>query len=288
MLETSESINPVTNVTPSNKKLSNNLLNQNVPQTSSSKIIITLNEQSYTFDKKSYKPEFLSDIINKIEWDNIITEASKIMGQSWSKKRMNDQIKLPRWIVVLAILCVLLTIIYTITLYLSTSYEGDASFLLAISVVSIVVGLALSIALAIYNFTRKLGKFYTLDEIMQEDIDKFLAVINLNFEGKLEFIYQPQTKWIECNILVKSKNLPSNNLEEKNRFISNNNDVIVESDKENEEENGGGKLGAGKHSRVLSLSQNRKGNNQISQKHSRVQSLSINNNEKKNNLNNIY
>lgn len=211
---------------------------QTKPEATSSRIIIESNDQSYNFDKKSYCPEFLQGIITKSEWDIIIVEASKIMGQSWGKKKTFDLIKLPKFMVVLAILSVLLTIVYMITLYIAATSDGDTTVLLTISIIAISLGTVLAGVLATYNFTRKIGKFQTLDEIMQQDIDEYLVAQNSNYKNKLEFVYYTGPKWIEVNILDK-RNV--NNVlvtDERKNLMTNelNTEPVVE---KNKEENGG-------------------------------------------------
>ena len=52
-----------------------------------SKVIIQSHHQSYVFDKRSYNQEFLQGIITKLEWEEIVSEASRVMGVCWSKKK---------------------------------------------------------------------------------------------------------------------------------------------------------------------------------------------------------
>lgn len=193
---------------------------ENIPPSTAYKITIACNEKSYTFDKKAYKYEFLSEYISQNDWNNILSEASKVMGSSWSKKRVNDQIKLPKLIIGLACLSVLLTVVYMVTLYLAgnTDDDNESAYLMAIAIVSISSGSVLALGLAIYNFTRKVRKFKTLDDIMQNDIDNYLFEINAKYKNKLEFIYIPTTKWIECNIMMKK----DTDNDERKKFINNN------------------------------------------------------------------
>ena len=88
----------------------------NFPMSTPSRIVIQSREQSYTFEKSTYREEYLKQCISKNEFDAIITEASKLLGQSWAKKRLNDQIKLPNFVLILAVSAVIFIIIYLITL----------------------------------------------------------------------------------------------------------------------------------------------------------------------------
>lgn len=208
------------------------------PYSSPNKIIIELNENSYTFDKRSYKLEYLNGIIEKEEWDTFISDASKLMGQSWGKKKTNDQIKLPNFLILSAVVCVLLSLVYMITLYIAATSEGNNTVLITVAIITVSVATISTAILATYNFKRELGKFRSLDEIMQEDIDEFLNAINSKHKGKLYFVYMPNTKWIECNIL-DSRNYRTN--PEEGRHLMANDIINTERVAFNRDEENGGR-----------------------------------------------
>ncbi len=170
---------------------------------SENKILIELFEKSYTYDKKSYKFDLLHKIISKHDWENLISEASRMMGHSLSKKKINDQISLPRFMIIIAIISVILTIIYMATLYSAANSESDSSALLIVSIISISAGTIISAILATYNFFRQIRTFHSLDEIMQSTMEEFIKGINNKFRNKLEFTYIASSKLIECNVLAK-------------------------------------------------------------------------------------
>jgi len=171
-----------------------------IPESTSSKIIITSREQSYSFQKDAYKEEYLTGLITKKDFDDIIANASKIMGQAWSKKRLNDQIKIPTWVIVLSVISVALTIIYMVTLYYSTTSQNGTA-LLAISIVSVAIASLIAFSLSIYNFCRKIEKFKSLDEMIKEELDKYFEQINTHYEGSLKWKFVTGKNYIECSIL---------------------------------------------------------------------------------------
>jgi hypothetical protein len=190
------------------------------------KITIGINKVSFIYDKKTYKPDLLNKIVTKHEWENLISEASRMMGQSWSKKKFNDKISLPKFMSVFASISVILTIIYTATLYSAAISEGESTALLGISIASISVGTLISAILATYNFFRKLSTFHTLDEIMEMTMKDYLGSLNIKYQGKLEFIYIPETKIIECSILSK-KISGEIEMDEKKLFTTENDKEII-------------------------------------------------------------
>jgi hypothetical protein len=199
------------------------------------KIIVESNIHSYAYDKKSYKPEILNGIISKYDWDNIFNEATKLMGVCWNKKKVQDQIKLPQFMIVCAIISVILILVYTVTLYIAAISEGDNTVLIIISILSISLGTLLAGILATYNFKRKIGKFQTLDEIMQIYMTEYLAQVNLKYKNKLEFTYNNSTKFIECDVHDIFKSNSEN--EEKRRLVTNNEYYTTENNVDNEKKN---------------------------------------------------
>jgi len=171
-----------------------------IPESNASRIIISSKEQSYSFQKDAYKEEYLSGIIPKKDFDDIIANASKIMGQAWSKKRLNDQIKIPMWVIVLSVISVILTIIYMVTLYYSTTATNGTA-LLAISIISVAIASLIAFSLSIYNFCRKIEKFKSLDEMIKEELDNYFSLVNSNYEGNLKWKFITGKNYIECSIL---------------------------------------------------------------------------------------
>lgn len=179
-----------------NRKKSDN----SIPSSTPNKIIIPSKEQSYTFEKNTYREDYLKNCIRKNEYDTIISTASRVLGQSWADKRLNDQIKLPNFVLILAILAVIFIIIYLVTLYMSAS-SSNGTALFIVSIVCVCIGSAIAFGLSIYNFFREIGKFKSLDEIIKQNIETYLDGINRRYEGYLLFIFNTDKRWIECNIL---------------------------------------------------------------------------------------
>jgi hypothetical protein len=202
-----------------------------------SKIIIQSHEQSYVFDKRSYNQEFLQGIITKLEWEGIVSEASRVMGVCWSKKKIHDQIKLPKFMIISALVSVILIMIYMITLYIAATTDEESTALLIVAITSISIGTVIAGVMATYNFKRKLGKFLTLDEFIKIDLDIHLNGLNQKYKNKLEFIYIPSNRWIEVNILDRRNINLINADEERKKFIVRDNyRILTEADKM--EENG--------------------------------------------------
>lgn len=206
--------------------------NDEKPVSDSHRVVIPSNEQSYTFDKNCYKDAYLGHCIDRNEFDSIISNASKIMGNSWTKKRINDQIKLPRFVIILAITAVILTVIYMVLLYMST-YSDNGTTMMIVSIICVTAGSIIAFGLSIYNFCRKIGRFKTLEEIIKEDLEEYFEIINKKYIGDLHMIFNINKRWIECNILrpVEKSEISK---EEKKSIISEG--IAEEPENENDQE----------------------------------------------------
>lgn len=164
------------------------------------KIIIRLSDE-YMFDNKTYNEAYLGGVISKIDYDNIIIEATRIVGLSWSKKKNKDQVKLSNPMIASIIIIGVLSAVYMVTLYIATLTTNNTA-LVAVSLISILVALLLIIILSVVNFTSKLKRFKSLEEVIKIDLNQFLKKINVKFRN-LSFNYIEDDKYIECINLNK-------------------------------------------------------------------------------------
>jgi hypothetical protein len=89
-----------------------------IPRSTHHKIIIKVRDELYMFEKKTYIEPFMSHIISKVDYDNIIEAGSRVMGQAWSKKRNKDVVKIPKIFIGFSIVSVLLTFLYMVFIFL--------------------------------------------------------------------------------------------------------------------------------------------------------------------------
>lgn len=216
--------------------------------TTPNRIIIQTRDESYTFDKGTYREDYLRPFISEKEYDDIIAKASRIMGDSWTKKRKNDQIKLPIWVTILSGVSVLLIIIYMVLLYLSPTSSNGTTMLVG-SIICISLASLIIFSLSIYNFCRKIGTFKTLEEIIKEDLEEYCGKVNEKFQGNVEFKYNTNKRWIVCN--VKKITMEKSDKEEKKNFITE--EVEEDPEKENANEEDELKKTFKKNSRAQSI-----------------------------------
>ena len=164
------------------------------------RIYIKANLQNYTFPKETYNERFISHLIHKKDYDFIIENASKILSQAWMKKRDNDKIALPPFVTFLSIISVILTIVYMILIYYSTTIE-DGTALLVISIICVSLATLIAFSLSIYNFCRKMGTFKTVQEIIKEDLLELFTPENIIYKDKLDFSFNDEGNYLEIKIL---------------------------------------------------------------------------------------
>jgi hypothetical protein len=175
-----------------------------IPTSTRTRVIVPIKTDLYMFEyKKAYDEKFLGHIIGKTTFDQIFTNATRVMGNSWSKKRNNDIVRIPRFIIGLAVTSVILTVLYMVFIFLSTSSDNPA--MLVLSIICVSLASVIAFGLSIYNFTRKLGRFRTLQEIIREDIEACFAELNKRYDGQLNFVYMMD--YAEINILKPSNHV---------------------------------------------------------------------------------
>jgi hypothetical protein len=170
-----------------------------LPKSTRVKVIVPIKTDLYMFDhKNSYEENFLKHILTKQDFDQIFLQATRVMGGSWSKKRNNDIIKIPSFIIGLAGLSLLLTFLYMIFIFLSAGSSSGSGYL-TLSIISVSSATGISFGLSIYNFTRKLKRFKSLQDLIKDDIEKYFKDLSSKYEGKLNFVYM--IDYAEVNII---------------------------------------------------------------------------------------
>jgi len=171
----------------------------NILKMTPTNIQIKANLQNFTFPKSSYSERFLIHLISKKNYDAIIESVSKVLSSSWMKKRENDKISLPPFVTILAVIAVICALLYLILIYYSTTVQrGDA--LMIVSMVCVVLSMGIAFTLSIYNFSRKIGTFKTIQDIIKEDINEVLKSANEQNKN-LNFQFNSEENYLDIKIL---------------------------------------------------------------------------------------
>jgi hypothetical protein len=194
------------------------------------KLEIPCRKTSLTYDKTVYKEDILQDILEQEEFDKILDECSKILGDAIDKKRTNDEVKIPKFIVILSIIASLLALVYIICLFTAANSTDNQTFMVVLAVFCLTGAGGIVFVLSLFNFCRKIKTFRTLEAYVKDDMDAYLDKINLGFTGKCEFKFYPhKEEAIEICTFVKTPQMIKEEMIENNRMQQ-----LEQDDNENE------------------------------------------------------
>jgi hypothetical protein len=183
------------------------------------KLEIPCRKTSLTYDKTVYKEEILQDIMDQEEFEKILDECSKILGDAIDKKRANDEVKIPKFIVILSIMASLLALVYIVCLFIAANSTDNQTFMVVLAVFCLTGAGSMAFVLSLFNFCRKIKTFRTLEAYVKDDMDAYLDKINVGFTGKCEFKFYPhKEEAIEICTFVKTPQMIKEEMIENNRM----------------------------------------------------------------------
>jgi hypothetical protein len=183
------------------------------------KIILPIKEELFLIENNTYITTFLSHLISKEEYDQVVQGANKVMGTAWHKKRSNDIVKTPNFVSYMAGLSVVLVFMYMFFIYMSTLYQSPG--MLVVALICVGLGSIIAIGLSIYNYFRSVKAFVSIQEYVKKELDEYICKINDKYFDKLRFINRDM--YIECNIL---KPISEGSYKKKHSVLKNNVDGL--------------------------------------------------------------
>lgn len=168
-------------------------------------------EGSYTFARNRYDPEFLNEFILKNDFDKIINKASRLYGDSILKKRANDTFFIKKSSNKLTLISLICIFFYVLFFYLAQIGKGGLVMFI-FSAIFCCAGLLINLYQTYSSyFVRENRQYMTVEEIITEDLTKYLENVNKNLPlqnangSVLTFSYNSDDRSIECKI-YKNKN----------------------------------------------------------------------------------
>jgi len=174
---------------------------------------ILAKEETFIFDKFTYKEEFFNKILTKEEYTMIIDEVNKYLSVSNDLKKKNDQIVLPKGIKLLTIITWIFALIYSISMFLLLSFPANNKNLLKLCFTSIGLCIFISVGLTLFDFFRKLNIYKGFFEIVDEELTKYFIKVHEKYEHKFEFKYILGKNVLDVKIFENEEN--KNNIDEK-------------------------------------------------------------------------
>lgn len=204
------------------------------------KLVIPSIPDTYTFSRKCYDHDILSNIITKSEFDKIINKASLVYGDCLFQKKKNDKFEESFSVKITRPLSLFLIFLFVVFFYITQQSVGNMITFI-ISILFLFGGIGLTIYEGLKSFCRKNRKYYTLQEIIEKNLAEYFEIVNKNLvedQKQLYFEFIPDSQNIECNLFVdniKVKNDSSQilNKVEEEKMVSNNNSFISDEGRKN-------------------------------------------------------
>jgi hypothetical protein len=171
------------------------------------RVEIPMREGTNSFEKV-YREEALSGLLSKSDLDIILNEANKLICEAFIKKKENDDIKLPRFLVLITIASVLLGIAYVGLLIIAILYKQDdehgRKIIIYFATICLLSSTTIIFLLSIYNYCRTNKNFKTIQAYIEEDLNFFFENLNKRYEDVLNFSYDPKREAILINTFKKT------------------------------------------------------------------------------------
>ena len=181
-----------------NNKEKEFFLNENVK-----KIRIEKGDEDFFLVHDTYEPSYLSNLITRKQYDDIITEAEKIMCFSAIKKQQFEKVEINLWINLLLILTIFLFILFIIFLSTAPRQKKHNKTLYYFSIGFVSLGIFILIIVEIYNNVKKIERGKTLNDFIIKDMKKYCKNVNKNINKNLSFYYDRDEEILICEVKLK-------------------------------------------------------------------------------------
>jgi hypothetical protein len=177
--------------------------NWKIPQSNENKIIITSNSNSCTFSKDAYIDEYLSGIIAPDDFNEIVTQSSKVMIECWKENRINEIVNTPPILQKLSIISSISVISYIVLTIIGLNVDTNYLLYLYSSFGIMFIGSLILLFIGYLNFRRDFNKTKTFNQLLKSHLDTYFKKLNTTFSGLLNFNFVPIANYIECKILKR-------------------------------------------------------------------------------------
>jgi len=173
-------------------------LNENVK-----KIRIEKGDEDFFLVHDTYEPLYLSNLISRKQYDDIITEAEKIMCFSAIKKQQFEKVEINLWINLLLFFTIILFFLYMIFLSIAPRQKKHNKTLYYFSIGFVSLGIIFLIIVEIYNNVKKVKRGKTLNDFIINDMKKYCNNVNKKINENLNFYYDYDEEILICEIKLK-------------------------------------------------------------------------------------
>jgi len=164
------------------------------------KIRIDKSDEDFFLLHDTYEPLLLSKYINRKDYDNIITEAEKIMCFSAIKKQKFEKVEISFIIYVVLFFTLFLFILFLIVLWIAVRNKKYYKILYYFSIGILSFGILLLIIVEFYNNLKKIEKGKTLNDFIVKDMNVFCKKINEKINKNINFYYDDVDEIFICEV----------------------------------------------------------------------------------------
>ena len=164
------------------------------------KIRIDKSDEDFFLLHDTYEPLLLSKYINRKDYDNIITEAEKIMCFSAIKKQKFEKVEISFIIYVVLFFTLFLFILFLIVLWIAVRNKKYYKILYYFSIGILSFGILLLIIVEFYNNLKKIEKGKTLNDFIVKDMSVFCKKINEKINKNINFYYDDVDEIFICEV----------------------------------------------------------------------------------------
>lgn len=176
-------------------------LSVHMPSSTSSRVIVSANNEGIGFRFDQYDEARLRDHISKSAFDATVRGAHKICETVWSIRKMEEEKVYNVWskrIFILSIIVLLISLIL-ITIKSYGGHElGDG--LVIVAIVLVVVSSVATLSLIVHSMLMK-PKFIDFESTITERLESYFAKENEKYpNGRLKWIVPDKFYWLELHI----------------------------------------------------------------------------------------
>jgi hypothetical protein len=186
------------------------------------KIRIDKSDEDFFLLHDTYEPLLLSKFINRKDYDNIITEAEKIMCFSAIKKQKFEKVEIHFLVYVVLFFALFLFIFFMVILWIAVRNKKKKynKILYYVSIGLVSFGILLLIIIEIYNNLKKIEKGKTLNDFIVKDMNVFCKKINEGLNKNICFYYDEVDEILICEVKTNEEVKDFNSSEYKSNEIS--------------------------------------------------------------------
>ena len=152
------------------------------------------NSETYIFNKKKYV-SFFDGLLTSDEVEVLFSEANKVVGVCYSKKKNEEIIGNPRILEISNSLNAFMIILFAIlSIITANTDDGTKNLFYTLTIITLALLFTCSIAASIYNILRKLDDFEEFSQMIAKEMKTFIEITNIKYGSLFETQFTTEDK----------------------------------------------------------------------------------------------